>query len=280
MKTQVCASAVLGFLTAIPAFSSAIIFSNDNPNGLMAVASNPGSGGTIEREAADDFLLTNQTLITSATFTGLLPAGAALSSISDVTVEIYRVFPLDSGAPSGNVLTRVNSPSDVAFASRDSAASELSFTTGIINASFASANSVVNGINKFPNQTTGGEGGVSGEEVQFTVTFATPFNLPADHYFFVPQVGLSNGNFLWLSATRPIVGQFAFSPDLQGWIRDANLDPDWSRIGTDIVGPNGQNPAPQFNFAFSLTGTAVPEPSTIGLILSGIGLMAWRKRSR
>ena len=29
---------------------------------------------------------------------------------------------------------------------------------------------------------------MTGEEVQFTVNFATPFDLPADHYFFVPQV--------------------------------------------------------------------------------------------
>ena len=39
-----------------------------------------------------------------------------------------------------------------------------------------------------------------------------------------------------------------------------NLDPDWLRIGTDIV---GGNPAPTFNMAFSLEGVnAVPEPAT------------------
>jgi hypothetical protein len=37
-----------------------------------------------------------QTSIQSATFTGLIPTGVSLSSISDVHIEIYRVFPNDS----------------------------------------------------------------------------------------------------------------------------------------------------------------------------------------
>jgi hypothetical protein len=34
------------------------------------------------------------------------------------------------------------------------------------------------------------------------VTFTTPFTLAADHYFFVPQVEVTDadGNFFWLSA--------------------------------------------------------------------------------
>ncbi len=120
----------------------------------------------------------------------------------------------------------------------------------------------MNGINPSPNQKTGGEGPVSGQEVLFTFTFNSPISLPADHYFFVPQVLLSSptaGNFLWLSGQRPIVGQFAFSPDLQSWIRNANLAPDWLRMGTDIVGPpvTGGS-APTFNMAFSLEGVTVP----------------------
>src|SRR5207249_3834587 len=71
------------------------------------------------------------------------------------------------------------------------------------NGSFTVANSVVNGINPIPNQTTGGEGPVTGEEVRIDVTLTTPFSLPADHYFFVPQVQLSSGTFLWLSAAGP-----------------------------------------------------------------------------
>jgi hypothetical protein len=43
--------------------------------------------------------------------------------------------------------------------------------------------------------------------VEFDVTFTTPFDLPADHHFFVPQVEVvsADGNFLWLSAPKPII---------------------------------------------------------------------------
>jgi hypothetical protein len=103
---------------------------------------------------------------------------------------------------------------------------------------------------------------------QFDVNLTTPFDLPADHYFFVPTLQFNgDGEFLWLSAPRPIVAPGTpINPDLQAWMRNANLDPDWLRIGTDIV---GGNPAPTFNMTFSLTGTQVPEPSAVALFASG-----------
>lgn len=265
----------LGGLLAWPATSRAdvLLYNNDFATGAMATASTPDGNGFIEHESADDFLLTSPQAITSATFTGLVPTGA---SIQQVVLEIYRVFPLDSTTPpSGHVPTRTNSPSDVAFASRDSLAGELSFTTNTLASSFTANNSVVNGINPLPNQTTGGEGDKTGQEIQFRVTLNSPIVLPADHYFFVPQVllGDSTTPFLWLSAPRPPTVT-PFAPDLQSWIRDANLDPDWLRIGTDIVG--GAVP-PTFNAAFSVSGVAVPEPSTLALAaLGGVGLAGWR----
>lgn len=184
--------------------------------------------------------------------------------------------------PDGRTPTRVNSPSDVAFASRDSAASGLSYQATVLNSSFTALNSVVNGIHSVPNQTTGGEGAVIGQEVQFTIHFNTPFDLPADHYFLVPKVTLSSGNFLWLSAPKPTSPPFA--PDLQSWIRNSNLDPDWLRIGTDIVGPSGANGiAPTFNAAFSLSGTVIPEPTTMiagALLLLPFGFSALRSVRR
>ena len=176
-----------------------------NPDGKMATASRPGSAGKIEIESADDFVLTSSTNITSATFTGLLPTSASLSDIVDVRIEIYRVFPNDSdvGRTSGpptfstpQVPTRVNSPSDVEFDDRSASAHTLTFTPGIVSPSFTAANSVLNGIHPLPGINTGGDGPVTGQEVQFNVLFSTPFSLPADHYFFVPQVQLIERRFL------------------------------------------------------------------------------------
>ena len=130
----------------------------------------------------------------------------------------------------------------------------------IVEDNFAAENSVLNGINPIPNQTTGGEGPVSGEEVRFVVTFSTPFDLPAGHYFFVPTVKVSEGEFFWLSAPKPIVAPGTpFTPDLQSWMRNEALAPDWLRIGTDIV---GGSPAPTFNASFSLYGRVAHAPSS------------------
>jgi len=235
-------------------------FSTGDPDGKIATASRPDSPAGIEIESADDFILkAPTTFINSATFTGLVPTG---SSVSQVVVEVYRVFPKDSDTVRTiNVPTRTNSPSDVAFDTRDNLAGSLGFTTSVLASSFTAANSVVNGINPKPNQLTGGEGAVTGQEVEFNVTFTTPLALGADHYFFIPQVLLSNGNFLWLSAPRPIVVPGTpITPDLQSWIRNASLDPDWLRVGTDITGTG------PFNATFSLTGTAVPEPGSFALL--------------
>jgi hypothetical protein len=260
-----------------PAKADFIFFNSGDPDGRMAMASRPGAAGSIEIEAADDFLLTAQTPITAAHFTGLITGGG---TVSQIVVEIYRVFPKDSDTGrTPNVPTRTNSPSDVEFDGRDSSAGGLTFTAAVLAPSFTAANSVLNGIHPSPNQRTGGEGAVTGTEVQFNVTFTTPFILPADHYFFVPQVLLTSGQFYWLSAPRPIsgAGTTPFAPDLQAWIRNANLDPYWLRVGTDIVG--GATP-PTFNGSFALE-TTIPEPSTLALsALAGLSLLAcrWRRR--
>ena len=264
-------------------YTSPFFFSTGPVNNLMATASRPDTPGKFEIEAADDFVLTgSQTRLTSATFTGLL-TGAA--TIGEVRVEIYRVFPNDSnvGRTSGpptfstpQVPTRVNSPSDVALDDRDSTVGGgLSFTTTVLSGTFTALNSIQpGGIHPLPGQTTGGSGPVTGQEVQFNITFTAPFHLPADHYFFIPQVQVGGGEFLWLSGSRPIVPPGTpFAPDLQSWTRDAFLDPDWLRVGTDIVGTG------TFNGAFTLTG-AVPEPGSL-LLLVGAGLAAlWSRRER
>jgi hypothetical protein len=253
---------MLGVAVPVAAQPGVFQFSTGNPDGKMAMASRPTSAGKIEIEAADDFLLSGETRISSASFTGLL-FGATPIVGQDVGVEIYRVFPTDStNPPSGHVPTRVNSPSDNTFAQAGKLAGTLSFTTTTIATSFTAANSVLNGINAVPGQTTGGEGAVTGKEVRFDVTFSPALDLAAGHYFFVPQVQVTGGEFFWLSAPKPIVSPGTpFSPDLQAWIRNANLDPDWLRVGTDIVG--GTTP-PQFNGTFSLAGCSTEGCSTAG----------------
>jgi PEP-CTERM motif len=181
------------------------------------------------------------------------PAGA-FPTVNDVEIELYHVFPVDSDTTrTPNVVTRVNSPSDNNFAAADGILGGLTFTTTVLNPNFTAANSVFNNINPAPNQFTGGQGPMTGAEVQFNVHFNTPFSLAAlDHVFFRPEVDFgSAADFLWLSAPRPTSPPL-FVGDLQSWTRNDGpgaLAPDWSRIGTDIT---HQGP---FNATFSLTGT-------------------------
>jgi hypothetical protein len=242
-------------LSAVPFF-----FSTGSPDGQMATLSRTASTGKLETETADDFVTTLPTNITDASFIGLLVGGATTADIHDVEIELYHVFPIDSAdPPDGRVVARANSPSDNNFAAADGAQGQLTFTTTALNPTFHVFNSVVNGINAAPNQFTGGEGPVTGQEVEINVHFTTPFVLNGhDHIFFRPEVDLGNaGNFLWLSAPKPIVlaPGTPFTPDLQTWIRNDGpgaLAPDWERIGTDVT---HQGP---FNASFSLTGVSFP----------------------
>jgi len=274
------AAIIFGALLALP-LAGDTIYNNLTPNNQMAIASRPDAPGAFEIETGDDFLLKSQTIVKDASFVGLLvPTPGARVAITGVTVEMYRGFPNDSDTGrTANVPTRANSPSDVAFDSRDSA-SGLTFSDAVLAGAFTALNSVQpGGIHPKPLQNTNGNGPLTGVELQFDVTFTTPFDLPADHYFFVPQVAVTGGQFYWLSASRPIsgAGTTPFAPDLQVWTRDANLDPDWLRVGTDIVG--GQTP-PTFNAAFSLDGTAVPEPGTILLAVAGLALIGAKRFRR
>jgi hypothetical protein len=209
------------------------------------------------------------------------------ATIGQIVVEIYQVFPNDSdpnrtsGAPTfstSNVPTRVNSPSDDALDERNIGGN---FAIKVIGTGVTAANSVKPGGIPVPfTVSTGGTGSVTGTEVEFDVNFTTPFSLQPGHYFFVPQVDVSGGDFLWLSGIRPNP-TFPVSPgvvDLQSWTRDAALEPDWLRIGTDIVG------GATFNAAFSLTGeTLAPEPTSLALLGAGIvgmGFLGWRGRRR
>ena len=263
LVSLVAATVTAGVWLATPAWADPFFFSTGTPDGLLGTLSQPAGTGHLETETADDFILTETTSIAQATIVGLIPSGTALADISNVEVEVYHVFPKDSAdPPSGNVPARANSPADVEVvdATRDMSLGTLNFTASLLNPSFSVANTVINGINKKPNSTTLGEGQATGEVVQITITFSPPILLPADHYFFRPEVQVAGGDFLFLSAPKPIVAPGTpFMGDLQAWIRNSDLKPDWLRIGTDIIG--GATP-PTFNMALSLTGETVSQAAT------------------
>jgi hypothetical protein len=269
MKSQmslIVATLTIGVWLAMPVWADTFFFSTGNADGQLGALSRRPSPGKIETETADDFVLQQTTAITQATITGLIPAGTQLQNISNVEVELYHIFPQDSAnPPSGNVPSRQNSPADVEIdsATRDGSLGTLAFSPSLLNANFFVQNTVVNGINKIPDNTTHGEGSTTGQEVEITINFTTPIILPAGHYFFRPEVLLAaaDANFLYLSAPRPIVSPgTVFAGDLQAWIRNSNLAPDWLRIGTDII----VGTPPTFNMTFSLTGQTIPEAGTPG----------------
>src|SRR5262245_1955040 len=156
---------------------SAFTFSTGNPDGKIATLAEPANAhnNNVEFETGDDFILATETQINSATFTGLLTGGATAADVNNLVVEIYRVFPKDSDTPrTPTVPTRVNSPSDVAFVTRDSAAAgELTFTADPLTQNFAVLNSV-SSADKI-SVASGGNGAATGLEVRFNVTLPTPF---------------------------------------------------------------------------------------------------------
>ena len=248
-----------GMWVATSAFAAPFSFTTGTPDGLMGAVSRRASPGKLETETADDFTLDQTTVIRQATIVGLVPSGTQRQDIKEVEVEVYHKFPLDSAVPpSGNVPSRGNSPSDVEIgtATRAGNSGTLTFSTNVLSSNFGVGNTVVSNL-KVATAPPGGEGSTAGEEVEITITFANPIILPAGQYFFRPEVLLTSGDFLYLSAPKVIPAP----KDLQAWIRNSNLTPDWLRIGTDIV---GGAPAPNFNMTFSLTGETVPEAGTPG----------------
>lgn len=258
--TQLLATLALVLGLGTPATAQPYLFTTGDTDGILGMASRPQSadGSKIEIETADDFILTQPILLYGAIFTGVMPANFLRSDVGQVKVQLYRVFPNDSDTMrTPQVPTRTNSPADVELpadaamqvGSRSTVDGNLFWVHVVVMDHYTIANSVVDGITL----NTGGEGPVSGWLVQFSVIFLDEFVLAPDHYFIVPQIEVLNGKgeFLWASAPRDPP---PFAGDLQTWIRNANLDPDWLRVGTDVIGGT------TFNASFTLFGETVPNP--------------------
>ena len=254
-----------GMGLATSASAAPFFFTTGNPDGLLGALARSESPGKLETETADDFILAETTVINGATITGLI--NAPVANITNVEVELYHVFPLDSiNPPSGSVLSRLNSPADVEInaATRDGSAGTLGFVATPLATGVSVANTVLNGINPSPSRTNG-EGSATGDQVQISITFTQPIVLPAGHYFFRPDVLVTDGDFLYMSAPRPIVSPgVPVTGELQAWIRNSRLAPDWVRIGTDVIGATPPDTPPTFNMTFSLSGNTVPDAGIPG----------------
>src|SRR6516165_12767599 len=137
MKTYItmasAAALSVGLVAGVPVAADPFFFSTGNPDNLLGQLSRPPSPGNLETETADDFVLTDATVISRATIHGLIPSGLDFSGIQRVEVELYHIFPKDSNtARTPRVLTRVNSPADVEIdaATRDSGATPATLSFG------------------------------------------------------------------------------------------------------------------------------------------------------
>jgi hypothetical protein len=80
-RTGIAALTFAAVVMPLSAAADTFVFNTGNPDGLMATATRPESAGKFEIETGDDFALAQQTLITGAAFTGLIPLGASTSDI-------------------------------------------------------------------------------------------------------------------------------------------------------------------------------------------------------
>ena len=76
MKTYItmasAAALSVGLVAGMPVAADPFFFSTGNPDNLLGQLSRPPSPGNLETETADDFVLTDATVISRATIHGLI----------------------------------------------------------------------------------------------------------------------------------------------------------------------------------------------------------------
>src|SRR6266581_6445963 len=93
MRLSLVSAMITAGVLAAPAWAAPFSFTTGNPDGRLGALSQTESSGNFATETADDFFLTETTVIKGATITGLKTAPSA---ITNVEVEVYHVFSLDS----------------------------------------------------------------------------------------------------------------------------------------------------------------------------------------
>src|SRR5438067_11464285 len=104
LRTSLTAAMIPAGVLATPAWAAPFFFTTGNADGRLGALSRSESPGKVETETADDFILTATTVINGATITGLI--NAPLANITNVEVEVYHVFPLDSVNPPRGTCSR------------------------------------------------------------------------------------------------------------------------------------------------------------------------------
>ena len=94
LQTSFVSAMIAAGMLATPAWAGTFFFTTGDADGRLGALSRSESPGKLETETADDFIFTETTVINGATITGLI--NAPLANISNVEVELYHVFPLDS----------------------------------------------------------------------------------------------------------------------------------------------------------------------------------------
>ena len=88
--------AAMFFSAGAAAQETQVLVNTGNTDGKLGALSRPASVNKLETETADDFVLSQTTVLTGATITGLVTT--SLANISNVEIEIYHRFPEDSVA--------------------------------------------------------------------------------------------------------------------------------------------------------------------------------------
>src|SRR5262245_48331912 len=283
-------AAVLAF--PIRAAADTVLWSTliDPSSGSTQIGFLSQQNSSPETEAIDDFVINPLTFphgfsINQVAAQVLLTDPNA--TITNLAIEFYRTFPVDSDPNRTPAVTRTNGPSDdgnefAEFATDDSS---LSFSQSVQNGNFTLQTTIEAGpTGTGILETTPTTGSLR----LLTMNLASPLTLAptnpfpndfATHYWLELTAEVSSGEFYWVQGVFPrtIPGVLpVLGEDRQTWFTtNPGLSPDFRRV-SDIINQADGTTSPVFNSSMEIHGNAVPEPSTLILLLSG-GLLSVRR---